>query len=193
MKNTKLLIILIIIALLIVSPVKGIDSNPSTQFTPPVIEAKELDPKAKILASYLSQYGSPLTYHAQDFIDAADEYGVDWKLVPSIAGVESTFGKHSYGYNAWGWGIYGDQTLDFASWRTGIFTVTGGLKENYINKGLTNPYLMNRVYAASRTWGAHVTYFMEDLEDFEQNYDSQPKVASSLTKTAGASAQLTFN
>ncbi len=66
------------------------------------VEAKKLDRKAEILAQYLAKYNSPLQYHAQDFIDAANTYKLDWKLVASIAGVESTFGKFiPGGYNGW--------------------------------------------------------------------------------------------
>lgn len=134
-----------------------------------VIEARELDPRAVILRGYLAQYDSPLQHHAQDFIDAADTYNVDWKLVPAIAGVESTFGKRiPGGFNGWGWGIYGDNRIYFASWRDGIFTVTKGLKEGYINKGLTTPAAMNRVYAASPTWGQKVNYFMNDIEKYSK-------------------------
>lgn len=141
------------------------------------IEAKQLDPRAKILADYLASYNSPLQYHAQDFIDASDTYGVDWKLVPSIAGVESTFGKFiPGGYNAWGWGVYGTQAIYFKSWRDGIFTVTKGLKEGYISKGLTNPYDMNRVYAASPAWGGHVAYFLNDLDKYAKNYPTKKGV-----------------
>lgn len=138
------------------------------------IEAKKLDPRALILRDYLAKYDSPLQYQAQDFIDAADTYDIDYKLVPAIAGVESTFGKAiPGGYNAWGWGVYGDQAIYFDSWRNGIFTVSQGLKQNYIDKGLTDPYTINRVYAASPAWGAHVTYFLNDLNKFEANYNHQ--------------------
>lgn len=156
------------------------------------VKVREFDERAKILSEYFASYNSPFETHAQDFIDAADTYGVDWKLVPAISGVESTFGKRSYGYNAWGWGIYGDNRLGFASWKEGIFTVTGGLKKGYIDKGLTNPYTMNKVYAASPAWGWKVDYFMKDLERFAVT--KQPKANSSgqLSKTGWASAQLAF-
>lgn len=136
---------------------------------PPVsqIEAKKLDSKARILAEYLATYNSPLQNHAQDFIDAAEAFNLDWRLLPSIAGVESTFGKYiPGGYNAWGWGVYGTQAIYFSSWRDGIFTVGKGLRENYLNKGLNDPYSINKVYAASPTWGSKVSYFMQDLENF---------------------------
>ncbi len=137
------------------------------------ITFKKLDPQAEILAAYLAKYNSPLQHHAQDFIDAARVYNLDWKLVASIAGVESTFGKFiPGGYNGWGWGVYGTQAIYFNSWTEGIFTVSKGLRENYVNKGLTEPYAMNRVYAASFHWGGNVTYFMNDLEKFAANYKS---------------------
>lgn len=147
------------------------------------ITAKKLDPEAEILAAYLAKYHSPLQYHAQDFIDAARVYSLDWKLVASIAGVESTFGKFiPGGYNGWGWGVYGTQAIYFNSWREGIFTVSKGLRENYVNKGLTEPYAMNRVYATSFHWGGNVTYFMNDLEKFAANYQSPESLVKTLAQ-----------
>lgn len=160
------------------------------------IEAKKLDRQAEILTNYFAQFDSPLQYHAQDFIDAAKTYNVDWKLVPAIAGVESTFGKFiPGGYNAWGWGVYGTQAIYFDSWRDGIFTVTRGLKENYINKGLTDPYSINPVYAASPYWGGRVSYFMADIEKFEQGYKTKHPLNAEVNpavKIAALSGQLAF-
>lgn len=188
LKNLKVLTITILLL-----PLSGLSFNQpvsSVQNTPvkTQVQAKQLDQRAQILAAYLAKYNSPLQYQAQDFIEAADSFGVDWKLVPAISGVESIFGKRSFGYNAWGWGIYGDQALDFNSWRDGIYTVTGGLKTGYIDKGLTNPYSINRVYAASPTWGVHVAYFLADLERFSNQY--QYKNTDNLILEAGNSAKL---
>ncbi|MBI2017909.1 glucosaminidase domain-containing protein [Candidatus Daviesbacteria bacterium] len=141
------------------------------------VSLKKLDKEAEILAAYLSKFNSPLQYHAQDFIDAAKEYGVNWKLLPAIAGVESTFGKFiPGGYNAYGWAIYTpDSRYAFKSWRDGIFTVTKGLKHDYIDKGLTEPYSINKRYAASKTWGSKVTFFMNDLEQFAVQHELSGK------------------
>lgn len=137
------------------------------------IEARKLDQNARILAEYLAKYDSPLQYHAQDFIDAAKKYNLDWKMLPAIAGVESTFGKATPGgYNAWGWGVYGTQAIYFNSWTEAIFTIAKGLRENYLDRGLTNPHSINRIYAASPFWGGKVTYFMNDLERFSQGYEA---------------------
>lgn len=142
-------------------------------------EEKITDRKVKIVEDYLSKYNSPLKGSARDFVEAAEKYDLDWKLVVSIAGVESTFGKfipggHQPGfttYNCWGWGVYGDQALGFKSWKDGIYTVSEGLKKNYVDKGFVTPFQMNRIYAASPTWGTKVTYFMNDLDKFAKNYE----------------------
>lgn len=157
------------------------------------VEVKVLDPRAVILRDYLARYNSPLQDNAQDFIDASDQYGVDWKLVPAISGVESTFGQNSAGgYNDWGWGVYGNQAIYFKSQREAIFTVTAGLKQNYIDKGMIDPYQINYVYAASPFWGGKVAYFMEDLDKFSQNYNQPAKltVDKTLTNQSDTSAQL---
>lgn len=141
---------------------------------PEQIEAKQLDEKAEILARYLAKQDSPLQYHAQDFIDAAKMYNLDWRLLPAIAGVESTFGQFiPGGYNGWGWGVYGNQAIYFSSWKEAIFTVSKGLRENYLDKGLTDPYAMNQIYAVSPAWGGKVDYFMKDLEKFAAQFEKQ--------------------
>ncbi len=161
-----------------------------------VIEARKLDQRAAILSDYLAKYDSPLQYHAQDFIDAAETYNLDWKMLPAIAGVESTFGKFiPGGFNGWGWGVYGTQAIYFTSWRDAIFTISKGLREGYLDQGLTDPFAMNRVYAASPVWGMKVNYFMNDMEQFANQYEAEKSEAASIAKTpyiAAVSGQLSF-
>lgn len=175
----RILFLLLLTPLIFTAPIQNAEADIEV-YTPDqsvVVESKALDPRGQILRDYLAKHNSPLQFHAQDFIDAADTYNVDWKLVPAIAGVESTFGKHTPGggyagpsYNGWGWGVYGNQALYFGSWRAGIFTVTKGLKEGYIDKGLTDPYSMNRKYASSQAWGKNVAFFLNDIDTFAKNY-----------------------
>lgn len=166
----------------------------SAKAIPQEVEAKKLDPEAEILRLYLAKHNSPLEYHAQDFIDAAKTYNLDWKLLPAIAGVESTFGKFiPGGYNAYGWGVYGTQAIYFKSWTDGIYTVAKGLRENYLDKGLTDPHSMNRIYAASPVWGKKVTFFMNELEKFASEFaEDKTEVSPTLTdsKIAADSGQL---
>lgn len=162
------------------------------------VVSKKLDREARVLASYLEYRNSPLQYNAQDFVDAAKEYNLDWKMLPAIAGVESTFGKFiPGGYNAWGWGVYGTNAIYFKSWKEAIFTISQGLRENYLNKGLNNPYAINKVYAASPHWGGRVTFFMRDLESFENKFGKDKFLSQDLAtrnaKIAAVSGLLALN
>src|SRR3990170_287093 len=158
--KTKVLVFLLIILPLLFASRKVNAELRVEKNNPPLaeIEGKKLGSRASILALYLARFNSPLQYHAQDFIDASEDFGLDWKMLPAIAGVESTFGKQiPGGFNAWGWGVYGSQAIYFQSWRDGIFTVAKGLRENYLNRGLKDPYSINRIYAASPHWGGKVS------------------------------------
>ena|SRR3989304_7178557 len=140
------------------------------------LSLKGEDNRAKVLKRFLEKHNSPLAPYSNTFIEIADEYNLDWKLVASISGVESTFGKHIpyNSYNGWGWGIYGDNTIYFSSWEEGIKTVSKGLRENYINKWKAeNVYEIGRIYAASPRWASNVMYFMEKIE--ELRYENQIK------------------
>lgn len=163
------------------------------------IEAKPIDKRAAILKDYLAKHNSPLENSAQDFIDAADQYDLDWRLVVSISGVESTFGKRiPGGYNGWGWGVYGDNRIYFTSWREAIFTISKSLKKDYVDKGYTEPFSMNRKYAASKSWGTNVTFFMNEIEKYAQNYPidvelSEIEYTSQLPETRGLTTELANN
>lgn len=159
------------------------------------VKAQMFDPQAKVLADYLATHDSPLQYHAQDFVNAAKVYGLDWKLLPAIAGVESTFGRFTPGgYNAWGWGVYGNQAVYFRSWKEGIFVISEGLKKEYVDKGLNNPYSMNRIYATSPYWGYKVSYFMQELGKFADNYQEENTTQiGKAPNIAAASGQLASN
>lgn len=159
------------------------------------------DARVEILKAYLESQGSPMAENARDFVEAADRYDMDWKLVAAIAGLESNYGKRTPGnaefgnesYNAWGWGVYGDKALGLGSWRNGIYTVTRGLRENYINKGYTEPLSMNRKYASSPTWGVRVNFILGKMTEFEKNYAVKTEMVLERSyfdsQTAGESAR----
>lgn len=174
-------------------PEKADSSTQQVKANSDLIGAKQLDKHAQILAAYLQTHNSPLQNHAQDFIDAAKQYQLDWRLVAAISGVESTFGKQiPGGYNGWGWGVYGNQAIYFNSWTEAIYTISKGLRENYINKGYTEPYSMNRIYAASPVWGSKVTFFMSEIDKYAKEFESNNKDLSFVpeSQTAAMSASL---
>lgn len=177
----KILIVFSIIYLLLVSPGKifaaEYSSGSSAALMKPV--AGPDDNRVKILKEFLKQYNSPLVEFADSFVESADRYKLDWKLVIAISGVESTFGQQIpyNSYNGWGWGIYGDNMIRFSSWNEGIQTVSEGLKTKYIDTwGAENVYDIGRYYAASPTWAQRVDYFMQKIQEF-----SDKKLATNLS------------
>jgi hypothetical protein len=141
--------------------------------TPP---QQETDHRAEILKAYLVKYNSPLADHADIFIQEADKNNLDWKLVVSIAGVESYYGQMipAYSYNGWGFGVYGNNVRRFNSWDDGIATVSTALREDYMDQwGAKDVYQIGSFYAADTMWANKVTHFMDELDTFAAAYTNQ--------------------
>lgn len=168
----KLLTIISFLILLFLSTgnsfAQELASGSSAKLESPV-GIKPYDNRVEILEGFLESYDSPLAPFAADFIENADKYNLDWRLVASIAGLESTFGKHIpyNSYNGWGWGIYGDNMIRFNSWPEGIETISQGIRTRYLKDGAySDPYVIGPTYAASPTWAVRVTFFMNRLEEY---------------------------
>src|SRR6185369_5244787 len=67
------------------------------------------DGRTEAIRQFFAEYNSPLEPYADDVVKAADEYGIDFRLVPSIAMQESNLCKKipKGSNNCWGYGIYG--------------------------------------------------------------------------------------
>ncbi len=132
----------------------------------PVEKDYTFDTRTKAIQNIFKRYNSPLFDQAAFYVKYADEFGVDWRLLPSIAGLESTFGKFLMpgSYNAYGWG---GGRIYFESWEDGIRTVNKALRENYIDRGATDVWSIGPIYAESKTWSVRVNYFMDV---FDQEY-----------------------
>ena len=171
MKNNILFAVIAAIILLIpqasFAQEKASASSASIQL-PETIQ-KGNDYRVKVLKSYLESRNSPFSENAADFVKYADKYDLDWKFVAAISGLESSFGLHipQNSYNAWGWGIYGDNMIRFNSWEEGIGTISQGLRVKYMDKwGAQDIYEIGSIYAASPTWAQRVTYFMNNIQAY---------------------------
>ncbi len=65
--------------------------------------------KAAKIDAYFGKYELPAEGHGMAMVVAADKYGLDWRLIPALAKLETTGGKHTCknpkGKNNWfGWG-----------------------------------------------------------------------------------------
>ena len=120
---------------------------------------------------FLNKLNSPLENYAQDFVLSADKYNLDWRLVVSISGVESTFGKNipKGSYNAYGWA---NGAYKFKSWEDSIEVVSRSLRQKYYDRGAVNINKISRRYAPpSSTWARKVKYFMEKIEPLPLEFD----------------------
>lgn len=127
---------------------------------------EQVDAREIVLRKFLESHNSPLAPYAKQFIQMADVYNIDWRFVPAIAGVESTFGKRipKNSYNAYGWvnGAY-----KFGSWEDSIEIVSKALREKYIDNGAASLDKIARRYAPpSKTWAWKVKYFMTKIDPF---------------------------
>jgi hypothetical protein len=127
------------------------------------------DIRAISLNKYLNDQNSPLAPYSGTMVYYADFYQIDWRLVPAITGVESSFGIYmpAGSFNAYGW-AGGEAKFD--SWEASIKEVSKTLSEKYYAKGLDTPNKIGPVYAPpSTTWSTKVNRFMEKISQAQLN------------------------
>lgn len=125
------------------------------------------DSRVESIREFFARYNSPLKGHTQDVIDAAEKYGLDYRLIPAIAMQESNLCKKipKNSYNCWGYGIYGTQVKNFDNYTQAIDTVTKTLAKHYKGNGLETPEQIMTKYTPSNNgaWARSVSYFMNQL------------------------------
>lgn len=136
------------------------------------------DPRVIAMQKFLFNYDSPMYPYSRTFIIEADKYGLDWRLVASISGVESVFGNiiPKGTHNAWGWrGINKNPEgwSQFESWNAGIAEITRGLAQGY---GIDlSPFQIEPYYCPpcglnpAHAWANGVTRYMRELKYYADN------------------------
>ncbi|MBV9301024.1 MAG: glucosaminidase domain-containing protein [Acidobacteriaceae bacterium] len=109
------------------------------------------DPRTVRLKRFFSKLHCPVSDLAEDFVQAADDNRLDWRLLPSISVIESGGGKAYRNNNILGW----NQGLEpFPTIRAGIHAVAFKLAKSplYQNRdvlGKLRLYNPNESYAGS--------------------------------------------
>ncbi|MGI6423645.1 MAG: hypothetical protein ACOX0X_03490 [Candidatus Dojkabacteria bacterium] len=143
-------------------------------------EIRTEDPRVLAMQKFLLAYNSPMYPYAKTFIEEADKYGLDWRLVAAISGVESAFGNliPRGTNNGWGWRGANKNPQgwsQFATWGEGIATVTRGLAIGY-GTHLT-PSQIEPTYCPpcganpAHLWANGVVRFMRELDYYVDNLD----------------------
>lgn len=134
-------------------------------FTTAVVAA---DARPELIRQYLKKYNSPLLPYADTIVNLSDQYGLDFRLIVSIAQCESNLCKKipPGSYNCWG---FQNGATYFQSFEQALNQVAKTLKEGYIDQGLITPELIMPKYAPPSIekggpWAKCVSQFMEELE-----------------------------
>ena len=112
------------------------------------------------LVEYFSACECPAGTKAARFIEEADEHHLDWRLLPSLAVVETSGGKHVRRRNNWfGWN---NGQARFASVDLAIHTVAERLAESdqYRGKGIL---AVLRLYNSKAGYPERVLSFMREI------------------------------
>ncbi len=90
------------------------------------------DPRLSRLTKFFADRDCPLQDSAMDFLVAADQNELDWRLLPSISIIESSGGKDYTNNNVFGWDSCKER---FTSVRAGIHYVAAQLGKSSRYKG----------------------------------------------------------
>jgi len=130
----------------------------------------KIEGRTLIVEKFLHDRKSPLAPFANVFIEVADKYKLDYRLLPAISMQESNGGKIMpiNSYNPFGYGIYGGKVMRFESFNLAIETVGKGLRQNYLDQGLNTPEEIMAKYTPPSlqkggSWAIGVSAFMEQL------------------------------
>jgi hypothetical protein len=105
--------------------------TPSAGFREPVPDVRH-DPRLQTLRDFFDRFDCPASEYSEHFIQAADNYSLDWRLLPSISYVESTGGKAARNNNFFGWD---SGKAQFSSPRAAIYTIGYRLATSHLYRG----------------------------------------------------------
>ena len=155
-----------------------------------------LDARAQLVANFIERNDrnqtsplQPYDYYGRVFVEVADEYGLDFRLLPAIARKESTFCKSNIAltyYNCFGYGVPASGITEagkFSSYEEGIRVVASSLKKSYLDQGLTDPLAIMEKYCppsadGAGTWASDINQWLAEMR-----YDDK-STATALTENA---------
>lgn len=128
------------------------------------------DARPQIVANFLKRHNSPLEpaeHYGRVFVEIADRYGMDFRLLPAIAMQESNLCKSipEGSYNCLGFGIHKRGTLGFESYEANFERAGREIKANYIDQGRTTPEEIMKKYTPSSngSWAVSVNQWMAEM------------------------------
>ena len=145
------------------TPTPTMTPTPTLTPTPTPTVVVGYEDRVERIRKFLIKKESILVDYAGVFVDKADEYDIDWRLVVAITGIESSFGKYNASpYNGYGWG---GGSIEFSSWEESIDVVSRGLSVGYYKKGAKTIEEIAPIYCPPnyKRWIEVVSLFMEEI------------------------------
>jgi len=136
------------------------DVSPALRHPIPQMIAKP-DLRAAHLERFFTAYHCPAPFHIDEYLRAADDYGLDYRLLPAVSIRESLCGvKESDENNFWG---YHPGRQSFSSVGEGIDYVSRQLAEGFYYKDKTLEGKLY-VYNPRPKYPSEVRYIMLQIE-----------------------------
>lgn len=133
-------------------------------------EAEVADARVILVQNFLERHNSPLAEEdnfGQYLVDLADQYNVDFRLLPAISMQESNLCKVTppESHNCLGLGVHERGTWEFATYQDNFAAAAKILKNNYIDKGLTTPVEIMGKYTpkSNGSWANSVNQWMAEM------------------------------
>src|SRR5579862_580364 len=118
------------------------------------------DPRIDKLKTFFASYGCPTPHHALDYVQAADVFQVDYRLLPAISLLESTCGTNGRSNNYWGWN---SAQSAFDSVPAGIAFVTSQLAAGHPYRNKTLEQKLS-TYNPVGSYGRKVKHLMREID-----------------------------
>ena len=149
---------------------KPLESNEYTY------DIKVTDARAQKIDNIFRDYQCPLEGLGDVFVKEADKNNIPWYVVAAISFQESSCGKKipyisgEPTYNAWGYGVWGDNVHEFKNWVQGIEVMSRYLSKKFYSQGVTDTSEIMKTYTPPSlgSWYKGVDYFSNLI----QNYSS---------------------
>lgn len=161
--------------LAVAMPLTGIQNIPDTtsinankvEVSPSVITAQEkedLKNKADAIDTFLTKRGSVLAGYGAKFVEEAEKNDIDWRLLVSIAGRETTFGRNmcknpKAPNNPFGWGSC---KIGFKSIDESIEKVSASLGGN--SESTAHHYSGKTTYQILRKYNSVIPNYPKEVE-----------------------------
>ena len=142
------------------------------QLAPPLVLS---DLRVEKLETFFQSYGCPEPHHVQDYLLAADAYGLDYRLLPALSVRESTCGWHARWNNFWGWD----------SAQTGFESVTRGI--DFVSRRLAfgRYYCGKTVDEKLRTYNQSNPAYADEVRKLMQEIEGDGGTSWNTSDAAG--------